>query len=228
MSTIIQTPTPNLERSIEFYSKLDFDLVEQGNSVFAVDSQSIIEINTDRFARAGMKLYKPSWQGDVEALQEFTTVLKTENGYLLADPGNTWVYLIEGEAPMVQKGHTPCLLGNYAGFSLEMVDMGKGASIWNALGFKTTSGGPEQGWVALQNEEGTTISLMRPNSCPHLFFNPSLTYFNGKEGNPKVIQALRDHDIPLTEEITHFNKEGLVDNVIVRDPGGFGFFVFND
>ena len=44
--------------------------------------------------------------------------------------------------------------------------------------------------------------------CPHLFFNPSLTYFNGKEGNPKVITAVRDAGIPITEEITHFNREG--------------------
>jgi hypothetical protein len=69
---------------------------------------------------------------------------------------------------------------------------------------------------------------MKPFSCPHLFFNPSLTFFNGKENNPKVIQKIRDLNIPITQEITAFNEEGLVDNIIIRDPGGLGFFVFND
>jgi hypothetical protein len=63
---------------------------------------------------------------------------------------------------------------------------------------------------------------MKPFSCPYLFYNPSLTFFNGKENNPKVIQKVRD----LTEEITAFNTEGIVNNVIIRDPGGFGLFVF--
>jgi hypothetical protein len=43
-----------------------------------------------------------------------------------------------------------------------------------------------------------------------------------------VIQKIRDLNIPITEEITAFNTECIVDNVIIRDPEGFGFFVFND
>jgi hypothetical protein len=76
--------------------------------------------------------------------------------------------------------------------------------------------------------DGFSINLMKPNICPHLFFNPSFTFFNGKEGNPKVIAKVRELGIPIAEEITHFNKEGIVDNIIIRDPGGFGFFLFND
>ncbi len=68
---------------------------------------------------------------------------------------------------------------------------------------------------------------MKPNACPHLFFNPSLTYFNGKN-NIDIIAKIRALNISITEEITHFNKEGKVDNIIIRDPGGFGFFLFND
>ena len=69
---------------------------------------------------------------------------------------------------------------------------------------------------------------MNPLMCPHLFFNPSLTYFNGKENNPKVIKRLRELKITITEEITHFNDKGIADNVIICDPGGYGFFIFND
>ena len=52
--------------------------------------------------------------------------------------------------------------------------------------------------------------------------------FNGKENNPKVIQNIRNVGIPIAEEITTFNKEGIVDNIIIQDPGGYGFFIFND
>ena len=68
---------------------------------------------------------------------------------------------------------------------------------------------------------------MAANSCPHLFFNPSLTYFNSGR-NPEVIAGIRAAGIPISEEITIFNKEGRVDNIIIRDPGGYGFFLFND
>jgi len=54
-----------------------------------------------------------------------------------------------------------------------------------------------------------------------------LTYFNGKQ-NLKVIEQIRNNGISITEEITHFNKEGIVDNIIIRDPGGYGFFIFSD
>ena len=68
---------------------------------------------------------------------------------------------------------------------------------------------------------------MGPCCCPHLFFNPSLTYFNGGQNLP-VIKAIREAGIPIAEEITHFNEEGVVDNVVLRDPGGLGMFIFND
>ena len=58
-------------------------------------------------------------------------------------------------------------------------------------------------------------------------YNPSLTYFNGGKNLP-VIAAIREAGIPITEEITHFNEDGIVDNVILRDPGGYGFYIFND
>lgn len=228
MNSIVQTVTPALETSKDFYTKLNFAVSAEGDTTYATDSNVAIEINNDRFARAGLKLYKESWEEQVTLLREQTHVLSIDGGYLLSDPSNTWIYLMEGSGPNVQLGNEASILGNYAGFSLEMVDMAKGVEIYKTLGFEGTGGDPSQGWMALKNSDEMVVSLMQPNTCPHLFFNPSLTYFNGKEGNPKVIQALRDRNIPFAEEITHFNKEGLVDNVIVRDPGGFGFFVFND
>ena len=71
------------------------------------------------------------------------------------------------------------------------------------------------------------VSVMGVHSCPHLFFNPRLTYFNSGK-TPMVIAKIRVAKIAITEEISVFNKEGSVDNVVLRDPGGTGFLVFND
>jgi len=90
-----------------------------------------------------------------------------------------------------------------------------------------TMGGVEQGWIGLTNDSSFNISIMNALACPHVFFNPSLSYFNGKN-NLDIIAKIRAKEIPIAEEVTVFNKEGIVDNIILRDPGGFGFFIFSD
>lgn len=228
MNSIIQTPTNDLKQSIEFYSKLDFKTIADNPNMIS-DGKAVIEINPDRFARAGVKLCKASWQDEIEKLEKITAITAKDGVHLLGDPSGTWIYLCEGTSGLdFTPSKESCgALGNYAGISLETTDMGKSAEIWQILGFSKTMGSEEQGWVVYQNGDGMAVSLMKPLSCPHLFFNPSLTYFNG-ENNLAIIQKIRDLGIPITEEITHFNSEGIVDNIIIRDPGGFGFFIFSD
>ncbi len=228
MKTIIQTPTNDLENSLEFYRKLGFTLVSEKGNVFT-DGKALISINADRFARAGLKLFNANWKEAVAELEKLTTVLKIEQGYLLNDSSGMWIYLIEQEEGIdfTLAESSTSVLGNYAGLSLECIAIEESIKIFKILGFAHSSGAIEQGWVSLSNEDGVGISIMVPNSCPHLFFNPSLTYFNGGK-NDVVINKVRELEIPITEEITQFNAEGIVDNIIIRDPGGFGFFVFND
>lgn len=229
MKSVFQTPTPSLDASISFYKNLGFTELSKEKSTLFSDDKVLIEINPDRFARAGLKMFNPSWEETVAKLQKLTTVQKTDEGYLLSDPSGVWVYLIESDKVKSFDLHPlkPSILGNNAGLSLESTDINLSFKIWQLLGFTNEQGSLEQGWIALRNEENTTVSLMKPNTCPHLFFNPSLTFFNG-ESNLAVIQKVRELNIPITEEITHFNKEGVVDNIIIKDPGGFGFFLFND
>ncbi len=229
MHTIIHTPTNKVETSLDFYTKLKFKTIENENSNLVTDGKVVIEINPERTARAGIKLYRDAWDIVAKKLQLHTFVTKMENGFLLSDSSGTWIYLIEGK-PDLQfetSENAFSVLGNFAGLSLETTDMKSAIAIWKLLGFEKTMGDEEQGWVVYANQDGIGISLMKPFSCPHLFFNPSLTYFNGKN-NLAVIQQIRDLNIPITEEITHFNKEGIVDNIIIRDPGGYGFFIFSD
>lgn len=230
MQTLIQTPTNDLRQSLDFYRRLEFKVLSAADPVLVTDGKALIEINPDRYARAGVKLYGENWDAIVSRLMGYTQVTTMENGYLLADSSGAWIYLINGALAVdFQPAAAPySALGGFAGLSLETTDMKRSEAIWKTLGFTVKHGGAESGWVLLENGDGFAVSLMRPFSCPHLFFNPSLTYFNGKEGNPKVIQKIRDLGIPIAEEITHFNEQGEVDNIIIRDPGGYGFFIFND
>lgn len=229
MNTFFQTPTNNLRLSLDFYKKLNFKILSTKNPTLVSDGNAIIEINPDRFARAGVKFYKNNWATTVEQLQKMTKVSPIENGYLLSDKSGVWIYLMESNSTVnfdlsEVKNST---LGNFAGLSLETTDIQQSIEIWKILGFVRTMGSIEQGWVAYENQDKMAVSFMQPNSCPHLFFNPSMTYFNGKNNLP-IIAKIREAGIPITEEITHFNQEGIVDNIIIRDPGGYGFFIFSD
>ncbi len=230
MNSIIQTVTPKMEKSLTFYNQLNFEDISNEESTLVTDGKVIIEINPDRVARSGVKLYRPSWQKELVALKKQTAVHPIEDGYILAGPSGVWIYLLEKESGVNYqlKDESFGMTGNCAGVSLETMDIARSEELWKTLGFSITMGGADKGWVALQNSDGFGLSLMKPLMCPHLFFNPSLTYFNGKVNNPKVIKDIRATNIPITEEITVFNKEGVVDNIIIRDPGGFGFFIFND
>lgn len=229
MDTVIQTPTNNIKESLDFYSRLGFKIISDQNPTLLSDGKALIEINPDRFARAGIKLHDASWQETAGKLEKITPVIKTESGYLLSDPNGVRIYLEEAmQLPDLDLSQIPpSVLGNFAGISLETISIEPSMDIWQLLGFSKSMGSVEQGWLALTNKDGMTVSLMKPLSCPHLFFNPSLTYFNG-ENNLAIIEKVRQLKIPITEEITYFNDKGIVDNIIIRDPGGYGFFVFND
>lgn len=230
MTGIATTPTNKLENSIDFYEKLGFKKIEAGAQHLYTDGKLVMEINPDRHARAGMKLYNSSWASEVEAVSGLAVVNKLKNGgYLLSDASGVWIYLLESEPTFKAETAEASFsgLGNFSGLTFETTDLKRSADIYRALGFTAVFGDDTQAYMALGRDE-FSVTLMKANMCPHLFFNPSISYFNGKEGNPKVIAKVRELKIPIAEEVTHFSKDGSVDNIIIRDPGGFGFFLFND
>lgn len=229
MTTRVQTPTNKLDNSLSFYQKIGFTVLQQEPICLITDGKVIVEINPDRFARAGIKLFAQNWDKEIAALNQYVTITAIDNGHLLADPSGTWIYLLEKETSEAQipVSTPPPVVGQLAGISLESTAIETSITIWKILGFSITMGAIEQGWIALMNSEGFTISIMKAMSCPHLFFSPSFTYFNGKD-NIAIIEKIKALDIPITEEITHFNTQNIVDNIIIRDPGGFGFFIFSD
>ncbi|MBT8231919.1 MAG: hypothetical protein HKO66_13515 [Saprospiraceae bacterium] len=225
--TILETPTPNLNDSLAFYESLGFTKLKDSQTLLT-DSKVIVSINDDRFARAGIKIYKEKWDTEINKIKAITKVFSKENNHVFYDATGVPITLVESEEeqPNIENA-AASVLGTFAGVSLETPDFEKSFKLLGIIGFEPSMGGLEQGWVALTNKAGFSISLMQPNTCPHLFFNPSMTYFNGKN-NIEVIANVRKANVKITEEITTFNKEGIVDNIILRDPGGYGFFIFSD
>lgn len=228
MIGFFQTVTPNLQESIDFYQSLEFKQDVKFPQAFH-ESGQVIFINEERTARPGLRFYEHSWNSIIAKIEKLCKVHKVKDGYAFADPSNSWVYLLESEPPLLTETKTPTksILGNFAGLSLESGNIEQSLKIYEILGFQKTMGGIDQGWIGLENEAKMGIGLMIPNNCPHLFFNPSFTYFNGGR-NEEIIPKIIEKRISITEKITVFNKDNKVDNVIIRDPGGFGFFIFND
>jgi hypothetical protein len=225
---IVETPTPNQEDSIAFYKKLNFEILKEGESSVVTDGSVVILINNDHHTRAGVKLYVENKEALIKELEsEYKFYGPSKNTF--SEPSGMRITLIDLSKEPLYKSYKKeaSLLGNFAGVCLETPDMEKSFNTWKTLGFELSMGGVEQGWVALSNTSGDSISLMKPMVCPHLFFNPSLTYFNGTQ-NLSIIEGIRKTGIAITEEVSHFNPEGIVDNIIVRDPGGLGFFIFSD
>ena len=226
MKVIIQSPTRNIKLSKGFYTKANFQNLPGTN--YFCDGTSIIELNESQFCRPGVKLLAKSWKEEVKKLTRICSVTTTDDGFLIGDASGLWIYLVESDENIeIPTNFSASLFGNNQGLSIETPDYDKTVSVWEVIGFKLAMGNKEQGWASLKHEDGLSVSIMAPNVCPHAFLNPSISFFNGKN-NIDVISKIRDLKIPIYEEISHFNKEGIVDNIIVSDPGNIGFFIFSD
>lgn len=229
MKCTIQTPTNAIDNSIEFYSKLGFKMLEHDKNAVFSEGKFILEVNPERTARAGLRIYGDDWHDTVKELQPLTTVIQTQTGFVLTDPSGSKIYLEKEIKPdrADLSAIKPSVLGNFSGLTFETTDMHKTLQLYQILQFKITSGAPDQGWISLIGPGDFPLAILSHGNCPHLFSNPSLSFFNGKN-NESIIQNIRNLEIPITEEITAFNDQGTVDNIIIRDPGGLGFFIFND
>ncbi len=224
------TTTPDLARTQAWFERAGFRRVSDSPVVYS-DGGASLEVAESRSMRPGLRLYGVE---DPTVLAPFGPMHAFDGGRMIAEPSGVWIYLMDGEPPSGAPIATepdakqdPALLGKFAGISLESARIVESTRFWEALGFERTAGDPEQGWLTVTGADAVTISLMKPFVCPHTVTNPSFTYFNSG-GNPAIIAELRRREVPIYEEITAFNSEGVVDNVILREPGGWGFFVFND
>ncbi|KXX66847.1 hypothetical protein [Flammeovirga sp. SJP92] len=228
MKTLIQTTFTSLEQTKLFYEKLNFQIHEYEDLLIANDGVIQISLTNKQFMRKGIVIYSDTLVEQIETVKNEFDVIEIEEGFILSSPCGVWVYIYKGRGKDFLSNSEPSsILGNYAGLSLESLNLDHSIQFWTELGFELQMGSVDQGWLTMVNRGGFILSIMQALNCPHQFFNPSLTYFNGKD-NEEVIQKIRDKKVPITEEITYFNNKGIVDNVILRDPMGLGFFIFND
>jgi len=227
--TILHTAVNTLQNSLDFYTRLGFRTfpVEQNEMHLLDEGKVLIELNPDRYARPGIKIFRDSWKETLPELEKRTRVFPYEGGYLVYDPNGIPFYLSEKPSFTYKPGESHSLCGNFMGLSIEASDLEQTGSFWELLGFELTPSKPGASWLVMQSPDGLGVNAMVPRMCPHLFFNPSFTFFNSGK-NLEIIRKIREQGVPIAEEVTHFNKEGIADNLVLRDPGGFGFFVFND
>ncbi len=229
MKALINTPTPSLNQSLDFYSALNYECVSIEDNHYAISGDLVIRINPNNLSRPGMVYFKENWDVELEKISADFHIESKEKSYFIADPNGVIIELcpLESYPDIDTKSDNKEIPGSFSGVSLEAFDIKKSLSFYSILGYKKTMGSEEAGWISMGNDSALGIALMKFNMCPHLFFNPSLTYFNSGQ-NMEIIDKVRAAGIDITEEITVFNKEGIVDNIIIRDPGGYGFFIFND
>lgn len=223
---ILQSPLKST--SLEFFRSLKFQITEFEGERYASDKGIIIRLNPDPDSSPGVMLFRENARDIIPALSEELKVVPTKEGFEFTDPSGTIVTLVEssslGKSPEVSSGS---LAGNLAGITIGLADPPLSIMIWKILGFSIVAGSEDQGWAALADSGGSAISILNMDMCPHKFFNPSLSYFNG-DNNMKIIEGIREAGIDIEEEITAFNDKGIVDNIIIREPGGIGFFIFSD
>ncbi|MGB1449961.1 MAG: hypothetical protein ACPG8F_09005, partial [Flavobacteriaceae bacterium] len=140
-----------------------------------------------------------------------------------ASPSGTWVK--QEKIRLKNPSNSQSSLGNFHGVCLETLNLKASCSFWKSKDFQGTLS-PGASWITLSNTSNHSLSLMQANSCPHLFPTPALAFFNGKH-NAAIIQQIKALQLPVLQEV-YFNQETTSDNLVLIDPGGLGFFIFND
>ncbi|MEZ4777610.1 MAG: hypothetical protein R3D00_30830 [Bacteroidia bacterium] len=126
------------------------------------------------------------------------------------------------EMPNAPKG-TPTPLGTFYEVSLMTTDFDVSVAWWQKAGFSITYGNPATDNFITLSDDMIRVGLYRPGSCPHIFNNPAVTYFDSDMAGK--ITAARELGILYAQEIS--NKDGVVSDAIVETEEGWHVFLFS-
>ncbi|MDC1401936.1 hypothetical protein N8333_01640 [Flavobacteriaceae bacterium] len=203
---LVESPLREKNKSIAFYTKLGFEISQEKDLYLAKESRFIVLLNPASESQPALRVFGA----------------KETKSFL--GPSGTLIHLVREKCPY-SLGSLPSILGNYHGVSLETDTLQDSFTLWHKLGFKGTFSSTS-GWIELNNA-GQQLSIQKTNLCPHSFFNPSLTFFNGQK-NKGIIDHIKQVELPIEEEVIFSAEEKIAQNIILKDPGGLGFFIFND
>jgi hypothetical protein len=96
--------------------------------------------------------------------------------------------------------------------------MERSISWWQNVGFKVTT--RQKTWCTLDDGK-MKIGLYEKGSCPHVFRNPSLTYFESDMA--ERIEQLRQRGIMFVQGEGEIGMKG---HAIAESPDGQYFFLF--
>ncbi len=176
MKLIVESPSRNLNVSIAYYKQLGFHCKPFKQGWLCHAKQLTILLNPDPYSRPCIHLFE------------------TEEDSLGVSPSGTWVKQLTEKGTAVNT-ETESSLGNYAGVCLETLDLKASFNFWQDKGFQGTFD-PTNSWCTLTHKTGDSISLLKAHSCPHLFTNPALAFFNGQK-NKAIIQGIRKLALPI-------------------------------
>lgn len=226
MTLCLTTPAPDPEVSARSLTRLGFEPVSKGSSLMT-DGAAVIHVDTTPRARAGVRVWRGALGREADELLTRHGAAPFDGGRLAAAPSGVPLWVVDGPEPELETGPLGALLGSFAGISIETPSLARSVAFWSALlDARVAAGGVDQGWLTLRRDGLADLSFMGPLACPHSFANPSLTYFNGGR-NAEVIAAVRAREIPVFEEVGGTDS-APAENIVLREPGGIGFFVFND
>lgn len=224
MILCVTTPAPRPAESLSALARLGFEPVD-GSAGLLSDGAAALAMDGAPAGRLGLRVWRSALAEGAEPWIERQGPVAFEGGRLLQAPSGARVEVLDGDPPALELSDRGRVLGGFAGVSLESPSLARSLEFWGALlGASLSAGGAEQGWVTARVEGGPDLSFMAPFACPHSFVNPSLTYFNGGR-NAEVIADLERRGAPVFEVV---GGDDPAENVILREPGGVGFFVFND
>lgn len=223
---------PSAEESLAHYRRLKYHEKQLGDQEWLFfDRMSCFILSAQRDARHGLRIYADDPTALRQLLDQITTTYDKKDGFCCMDPSGVYQHTTNEQLPTVpdQSAITNSLCGKNYGLGIESGRLAQSVEHYELLGYKAEKALEENTmYYTMTHPTGPPITLYRPTICPHAFYSPSYTFFNGKEGNKKVIANLREAGTQIRQEITWFNDAGDVDNIIISDPGGFHSFIFND
>ncbi len=203
MKFITQISSPNYKRSCQFYETAGYhSLLEDDNGRYIFDGKYISLISKNRKFRNGLIVFTDS---EIEVSKSNSELYASE---IAQDPNGMHVVFRDSSSypsfHIDQLGNST--FGNPYGLGIESVHFKETCAFWMKFGFKIGFGEIEKGGFVSMNSNGFDLAIFKHGSCPHSFNNPSFSFFNGKEGNPKIIQRLKELNMEFSEEVTVFNE----------------------
>lgn len=231
----LRLPAADLEKSWDFYRKMNFQKVEPERTVQTgitlSDGTAFYDLSEEAGMKPGLTYYADDLHGilyllqdaGLEAEQELTPQGQLQRAFL-TDPNGVSIALVAADTTKLPynqgKPFTRC--GKFYEISIETEKFEETVAFWQKLGFEINFQiSPETRWLGL-TDQLVNVGIYEKGQCPHIFKTPAITYFEPDMG--KRIDVLKKQHFTFAQEIP--NKEGVVNDAILETPEGLHLFLF--